>query len=349
MKQRVVFLDLARLFALFMMLQGHTIYDTLADEYRNVEYPVYAIWRFMRGFTAPIFLFVAGAVLVFLLEKTSRPTSRLKKGLKRAVILLILGYWLNSSSFFNEIFTNFSFERGTFLFRVDVLHLIGVGLLIILGSFFLLRKIQLPKWIGYFLLFLFVGGLTTVFSDNNYENTHLLFITQYMNNNNGSLFPVFPWLSYMLAGAAFGSWIGNKKDDSVKSIQTSSVIIGLSISCYVLSHFLNILYGNNEFWNHYLPLVFYRLSYVVFIMGLFSLLGQKIKRLPYFLMHFSKNTLWIYVVHLLVLGWLKEYRRSFDPLESIGLAFGMIISMYFVSFLIEKATKHSKILSSLLK
>lgn len=349
MNQRVVFLDLARLFALFMMLQGHTIYDTLADEYRNVDYPVYATWRFMRGFTAPVFLFVAGAVLVFLLEKTSKPNIRLKKGIKRAIILLLLGYWLNSSSFFYQLFSDFSFKRGTFLFRVDVLHLIGIGLLVLLSSFFVFRKFNLPNWLGYLCLFFLVGGLTPLLADINYENKGMLFLTQYINNENGSLFPVFPWLCYMLAGASFGAWIGIKKDLMVKSMQTGFLIIGISITCYFLSDLLTVIYGNDSFWNHYLPLVFYRLSYVIFIMGLFSLIGQRIKKLPNSLMHFSKNTLWIYVAHLLVLGWLKEFRRTLDPWESVGLAIGMIISMFFVSLLIEKATKHSKILTFLLK
>ena len=58
-KNRIIFLDILRAFAVVNMIQGHTVDVTLAPYYRNSESLFYFIWNFNRGITAPIFLFTA--------------------------------------------------------------------------------------------------------------------------------------------------------------------------------------------------------------------------------------------------------------------------------------------------
>ena len=74
-----------RAFAVLQMVQGHTINVLLAEQYRNTDYIFYAVWNFMRGMTAPIFMFTAGTVFTYLFRCVQKPFNenpRVKKGIK---------------------------------------------------------------------------------------------------------------------------------------------------------------------------------------------------------------------------------------------------------------------------
>jgi len=68
-KERLKFIDMARSIAILLMLEGHFIGCTLAnqDYYHNSQSPIYFAWNFVRGFTAPMFFTVTGLVFVYLL------------------------------------------------------------------------------------------------------------------------------------------------------------------------------------------------------------------------------------------------------------------------------------------
>lgn len=56
--QRIVFIDAIRAYAILMMLQGHFIEKMLMRQYHDFENPIYNLWYFFRGITAPIFSFL---------------------------------------------------------------------------------------------------------------------------------------------------------------------------------------------------------------------------------------------------------------------------------------------------
>src|SRR5262245_51893284 len=144
--QRVVFLDLLRALAVVMMIVGHTIDALLLDEYRNYDYLSFKLWQFTRGMTAPIFLLTAGTVFVYLLRSTALPlrdNPRVTKGVKRALLLIALGYLLRfPSPFAVGVFSALD-EQWRAFWIVDVLHLIGVGILLLLFGAFLSEKFRL--------------------------------------------------------------------------------------------------------------------------------------------------------------------------------------------------------------
>src|SRR5512143_1782622 len=94
-KNRIIFIDLMRAFAVLQMVQGHTTDVLLAGSYRSPDFPIYAAWLFMRGMTAPIFMFSAGTVFTYLFRLNHEPfkkNPRTKKGFKRVFLLVFLGY-----------------------------------------------------------------------------------------------------------------------------------------------------------------------------------------------------------------------------------------------------------------
>ncbi|MCK7524614.1 MAG: DUF1624 domain-containing protein [Ignavibacteriales bacterium] len=97
-KHRIIFIDLMRAFAVIQMVQGHTVDVLLAPEFRSDQYPVYFLWNFMRGMTAPIFMFTAGTVFTYLFRLVDEPfinNPRVKKGFYR--FLTACFYWLFTS------------------------------------------------------------------------------------------------------------------------------------------------------------------------------------------------------------------------------------------------------------
>jgi uncharacterized membrane protein len=96
--KRIMFLDLMRVIALFMMIQGHTTYDFLDLEIRDGKSAGINLWTSLRGYTAPFFMLVSGAVFTYLMISQAKPDGtnpRIKAGLKRIFSLLFWGYLLN--------------------------------------------------------------------------------------------------------------------------------------------------------------------------------------------------------------------------------------------------------------
>jgi len=87
--KRILFLDLMRVLALFMMIQGHTTYDFLDLTIRDGQSTGIKIWTSLRGYTAPFFMMVSGAVFTFLMlsqEQKDGSNPRVKAGINRIFI-----------------------------------------------------------------------------------------------------------------------------------------------------------------------------------------------------------------------------------------------------------------------
>ena len=148
-KHRIIFIDLMRAFAVFQMVQGHTIDALLAPEFRSDQYTAYFIWNFMRGMTAPIFMFTAGTVFTYLFRLVDQPfkdNPRVKKGFNRFLLLVFLGYLLRYPTFKLIDFSDVTQERLDIFFAVDVLQLIGFGILFLLIACIYFRKIKIKRY-----------------------------------------------------------------------------------------------------------------------------------------------------------------------------------------------------------
>src|SRR6185295_20366090 len=86
--------DVARVFAILFMIQGHTLDVLLAMPYR--EGVVFDVWLFLRGLTAPIFFMLSGVSFTVASmrywELYSHPTGKLFRRLGRFAFFVVLGY-----------------------------------------------------------------------------------------------------------------------------------------------------------------------------------------------------------------------------------------------------------------
>ena len=64
MKQRLIFIDVIRAYAICMMLQGHFITALLGEPYWDESNIYFHTWHYFTGITAPVFLTIFGFVTI---------------------------------------------------------------------------------------------------------------------------------------------------------------------------------------------------------------------------------------------------------------------------------------------
>jgi uncharacterized membrane protein len=299
-KQRLYFIDALRAFAIIMMMQGHFV-DTLLDPAYRDSGVIYSVWAFFRGITAPTFFTISGFVFIYLLLKTTDPEAhyaRVKKGVKRGVLLIIIGYILRIPIL--------SWLTGTWsdaLFKVDVLHCIGLSLIGLIGLYYasfkkrwLLAIVALAVWLGLFLT-------EPLYREARFEEWPV-FIRYYLTKSGGSIFTIIPWFGFASFGG-FMAAIFNIAQDK-KHFKSVSIAVMLVIATFLSQYsswFLNFIYLKTEvllFKNvAYFNYLFQRQGHVLFLFAFFYALNNAFK--AQWILKVGQKTLSIYVVHFIVL------------------------------------------------
>jgi uncharacterized membrane protein len=328
-KHRIIFIDLIRAFAVFQMVQGHTVDALLSDSYRNEENLIYAVWYFMRGMTAPIFMFTAGTVFTYLFRLVKEPFSknvRVVKGIKRGLLLIFIGYLLRYPTWSLVDFSNVSEYSWNIFFAVDVLHLIGFSLFILLFLFYLSEKLKLNDYILLSLSALLIFSVSPLFFNIDWESFLPRFIAGYFYEGSGSLFPIFPWAGYVVAGGVLGSYLA-RNPMVFKSIKfsISLAIIGAAfiIASFAMEYISELLGEVTEDNSASTSIIFFRLGFILILNAMVSFISIKANSIPKFIILIGRNTLLIYVVHLVIIygsawnpGLYTYFARSFAGWET---------------------------------
>lgn len=355
--KRIIYLDVLRAFAVIMMIQGHTIDTFLADDYRTTDSIFYLIWYSMRGFTAPIFMFTSGLVFTYLLkidryEFLNNP--RIFKGIRRGFLLIGIGYLLRYPTAKIFDFTYVSQNQWNIFFAVDALHLIGFGLLAIVFAVFYAKRVHVSfKSVLYFIaavLFLFSPFINKF----NWAEVMPRFFASYFTKSYGSIFPLFPYLIYVLAGALLGDYL-SKKDEQVyltKKFSASLLSIGSIFVLFSFGFFNLEKSGSQEFsfWFFGNGLVFFRIGFVLILNSLMAFIVRKFDRIPWIVRETGKKTLLLYVVHVIILygcawmpGFYKFYAKSFTLVQTLIAAGLMLTAMLSLVYLLDKVKYLRKI------
>jgi uncharacterized membrane protein len=435
--KRILFLDLMRVLALFMMIQGHTTYDFLDLAIRDGSSTGIKIWTSLRGYTAPFFMMVSGAVFTFLMlsqEKPDGSNPRIKAGSKRIVTLLFWGYMLNfpiyviGKIFTKEginqflqigigetLFTIFWISLCLFLFktlsadredeartgilkrlfregalkhtlsrdklfnkkffqeeerkkrlfssvfygilisipfliisnlltieekqralRVDVLHIIAIGLLTIMFIYFISRHIKWVMSVLFFILVLLIVSLYPLL--HNVDLSELpIFVAPYLNDfGTKSMFPITPWLAYIFAGALMGIWLTHE----IKK-QRFEQLIGIKLALLgggflLLSELGNMFeiyyYGKSYFWHDSPNLIYHRFGIVLSVGAVMAFLSLVVRDLPKFMKQMSRNTLWLYVGHLIIIYQLVKPIIGYQTRFNVPVTLLCIVLMFLLMY-----------------
>ncbi|MBU2951765.1 DUF1624 domain-containing protein [Tamlana agarivorans] len=336
---RLYFIDAVRAFAILMMLQGHFI-DTLLDPiYRDSNNLFFNIWTYFRGVTAPMFFTISGLVFTYLLLRAyakGNDKPRIKKGIFRGLLLILIGYSLRAN-----LFSWFKGYFNPYFLVIDVLQCIGLSLILLVGLHVILKK---HSYI--FSIVLFVIGCLIFITEPLYRTLTLenvpRFFANYMTKSNGSVFTILPWFGY----SAFGAFLSTIffrhvhknlfKQLTIASFFTVGVflIYGSSSFMFYLSDITGITLLERSANFNYL---FSRLGDVLIIFSIFYSLERFLKQS--IISKIGEKTLSIYVIHFILLygsftGYgLKRYlNKSLDPTEAVIGALMFMIVVCFISF-----------------
>ncbi len=318
---RLFFIDAMRAWAILMMLQGHFVDGLLDTAFRDPENGVYAVWKYFRGITAPVFFTVSGFIFTYLLIRVPGKgfdNPRIIKGIRRGLQLLFIGYLLRLNFFGllkGEIYDSF--------YLVDVLHIIGLSIMGIIAVYLLTQKrasYVFPAVLLFLTLSLF--ALEPIYKEWTFAFMPDA-LANYFTKANGSVFTIIPWLGYTAFGA-FASVLFTRFRDykniypaaiAISAIAGLGLIFLSSPILLMLSELTGISLFEAIYANNYL---FIRLGdvlvvFAVFMLCRFWLTGKTILRI-------GQNTLSIYVIHFIFLygsftglGIYRFFHHSLSP------------------------------------
>ena len=320
-KARLKFIDMARSFAILLMLEGHFIEHTFKNFKPMIElvkqkgtsgYILFDWWYFMKGFTAPLFFTVTGLVFVYLLARNKevgfRKIPRIKKGFKRALELLFWGYALQLS--IRHIGNALNHDHP-WLYAFHVLQSIGVGIIALLLIFGLYKLLKFgPLYLYYFLfgtvLFCFYPQLKSV-PDGVYLPAGAPELIQNMIHGPNSVFSIVPWMAFTLYGGMVGALVV-RFESHVKKYWFAGIfiILGLILNIYGRPMGLFLDYITELVSGDHMRLVenawlYGRLGQVFMALGILMLVDKLWNFHGELFLKIGQNTLPIYTLHVIIL------------------------------------------------
>jgi len=330
---RIVFIDLMRAYAILMMVQGHAVKCLLANVFNDSSFSFIHFLRFMRGVTAPVFFFASGTIFSYLLFREESKgiyfdNPRVKKGIKRAIMLIAIGYLLQINPKMLQFLSDFDVNNQKWFFMVHVLHVIGISIFFLVIFYLISYKTKIN-----FGVLLFIIGNSLFLIDPSVKqfdwNAVLpMPLANFFTKQNNSAFVLVPWSGISFLGAAFGFLIYKyKKLYSSKLLFITIILCGILLS-FFSSSLLKFIYYNLIHWDNinYLYLhnaMYFRLGNILIITGVLGLIAQSFK-IPKIISTIGSETLTIYVTHSIIIygsligvGLKTFWENSLNPYEMI--------------------------------
>jgi hypothetical protein len=295
------------------MIEVHVFNAFLLPELKLAGW--FDVLTFINGLVAPAFLFVSG--FAFQVSSGSRldDMRRLKfpfwKKLVRYFSIILIGYALHLPYYsFSKVLHKSTPEQLQSFFAVDVLQCIGVGLLILFAIRLLIHSDKIYHY-TLIAVMLFVIVISPFFWKIEFTNYFHPIIANYFNRLNGSLFPFFPWINFILAGAIFAKYFldavsKGKEEKFIKGTTITGVVMVLS------GHFFySGLFPDNLTSIIPHPVFFMeRLGYVLVFATMCWAYSRWRNTAKSFVLDASRESLLIYWLHLTVIYSMIWGRKS---------------------------------------
>lgn len=322
---RLFALDLARLMAMLMMMQGHTIDALVNPQLMDLNVFPWNIWQFMRGLTAPIFLIVSGTVHVFAMKRNEQGAmseETRKRRMRWAWIIMLWGYLLvfPANRLIDLPFADAS--AWSYVFQVNILHMTAITLMAVVWLSTKTYSVKsLGRRAGLIATGIFI--LAPIVHSIHWFDFLPGFVAGFLSSERGSLFPLFPTSGFMFLGVAFGSYLYGLSEEqrntfmkkTIFLVGISAILIGIGIyQCTY--HFARIL----EYLNPGSMIM--RTGIIILFIGLCSYLSILLSRFEKRLVFFSSKSLHIYILHLVLLygtPWFSSVGRIFEHQASLEI------------------------------
>lgn len=330
---RLVLLDVMRAWAVFMMIQGHTIDALLSDTYYASDSFLFNLWQFNRGLTAPIFLFGSGFAYVIAtfrkMEGTRVPLSVVIKRLRWIVVLFAIGALMHLPGGTLSYLTTLSGDEWVHFFNVDVLRLMAVALFGLFSLLLLARNRErlLVSAVAVAVVLYVVAPFTAMVD----WTLHLpQWAAAFMNAKTGSWFPIFPYAGHLFAGAAAAALYLRWKERGLDSKLPLYFLIG-ALAILLVSFVPRLIFGWKLPLNDGAASIWLSFSRVGWVLLLWSAIGfglRYVKRVPSIITISGQHSLLIYVSHIVVLygsAWMPGFRQMFGKTMDLDAVMAIIV------------------------
>ncbi len=335
---RILAIDLARIFAILFMIQGHTLHVLLAPQYRQGQF--FDLWLYLRGLTAPVFLSLAGCsffvvTMRMLAKSPSDMSTKVFRRLRRFTAFVCLGYLMHMPA---RSFSDLKYVDSAGLqswYQVDVLQCIGITLIAMQLLALVARTPQryAIACVAIGTSIVFVTPLTWSASWNHFPG----FASAYLNGNSGSLFPLFPWAGYVFMGASLGYLFTTQPSSTTIRVTTIGAVIAI-LAGNVLQRMPWSLYGPIDYWKTSPNLFLIRWGAICLIMTAIGTVLRwfPIRSLP-LAQRLASESLIAYIVHIAILygtSWTIGLRQTMGESLNPSQTMMFIVLMIAVSCMI---------------
>lgn len=332
---RLEFVDAMRAYAILMMLQGHVIALTLADQWRVQDNPFYTVWRHMRGVTAPTFFFASGLIVAYLLfrNRDAFDVVRFRKNFLRAGRLIILGYILQLSWEVPVCLIQGEPCAWEWALRTHVLHTIGVGMIVVSLLAYASKKY---RWLFPVLALILthaafvLGSAVTV--QEELPGVLALFSTYVLNRY--AAFPALTWVGFTLSGATVGFLVVELRLHRHAWIYLVFLYLGYllkSNAWHILRDAYADLWSDYSMFLDYAVFTYYRLGEVLMVAGVLGILTRFVN-MPRVIHAVAKETLGIFFLHAIVVygavfgfGMSTFFWHAWTPFVSVVAALLLVV------------------------
>jgi surface polysaccharide O-acyltransferase-like enzyme len=303
--KRLLWLDLFRGLAVLGMVWTHSANTFLDARLQHTAW--YHELTYYHGLIAPAFFWIAGFVREHVTAGKPKPAL---PALKRLLMVLLIGYlmyvpWLDL----------FHAQAWRAACTVNVLHCLAIsGMLMLLAERF-------GRWrqvVAAVMLVFFVGLQKSAES----WHTGVLLIDQYFNRNQGSLFALFPWVGFGLAGF-LTRWLWDGRAD-----RHAALVFVLGALLAFAQPYSPWPGGQPEFFLE-------RLGWVMMAAVLVACVAERLSALTGWLRLAGRESLLLYVAHLLLIHAVPLPRLPLQFLigmtQPLWVVFGIFVGLFVVS------------------
>ena len=312
--KRWLALDLLRFLAVALMVQGHLWFVVISDAVREERW--YGYHGYVHGFTAPLFLFSAGAAFGLTTlrrwDEHARWGMAVAKRMERYLILIGLGYAIHFGAMKLSWLMGLSPERFARVTRVDALQHIGAVLFIMEALVVILKRKAwfLGTWAV--LGVLAVGCAPWVWNLD--VSSWPVPLAAYVNASTSSIFPIVPWAGFIVAGLMVARFVEHRRAHAPEGWRQVAIPLavlgaGLIIIGDQLAHASWDPFPEHNFWKTSPWFFFIRVGTVISALAVLCGLEQAMTHIEdigdgralRFVQMIGSQTLVIYVAHLFVI------------------------------------------------
>lgn len=342
------------------MVQGHTA-NALLDP-RHGGGLLSDGWVFLRGLTSCMFLLLSGFSFSLATDRHwdeyRSPGRRVVHRFGRYLLLLVLGYGMRFPSRTLSGLSTATPEQWQTFAVVDILQLVAVALALLQVATWLAgTRVRLMWWT------LCAAAAVVVAAPFSWHASWSaaapLFLRAYLTAETGSLFPALPWAAYVFLGAGLGLWYV-RQDEAVRTtagVRTFLRLGGAMILAGVLLHQLPWApFGDVYFWTISPNLFLVKAGSVLVAVAGAIRLTRQLTRLPRVLTALSRESLLVYLGHVMLLygsvwtvGLAQSLGPRYGPAATVGWIAALVLLVSIAAWTWHECKRHATPVAALVR